>query len=161
MARILQALTRFCLSAWCGAAALFVSVALRPVRTPLFDSEMRAQLANMLFPGYYAAGTGLLLASLLGILFGNWSGIRRLALLALTFCALTCLTVDYFTIYSPLAEMSRQVWMEHAAPSARFRNYHLASMGINSVMLLLCLSAAVVACLSPAPQPKTQTSETA
>lgn len=143
-------LARFCLAAWCGGAGLFVTVAIRPIRLPIFDSEQRAQLASLLFPGYYTLGMVLLSVALVGTLLGTWTGRARITLVLLTLCALLCLVGDYIVIYSPLAEATRKVWQEHAAPEASFRNQHIASMVANGVMLAFSLLAAGCASAWPA-----------
>lgn len=117
------ALNRFCLASWVGAAIFFVAVAIKPIRSPELESPQRALLASLLFPGYYAFGFTLLgLAWVcLGCSRPRYWGWQ----LALVTIALLLAGIDWFVIYSPLADMTRRQWMEQAAPSSSFRNYHI------------------------------------
>lgn len=139
------ALNRFCLASWVGAAIFFVAVAIKPIRSPELESPQRALLASLLFPGYYAFGFTLLgLAWVcLGCSRPRYWGWQ----LALVTIALLLAGIDWFVIYSPLADMTRRQWMEQAAPSSSFRNYHIASMVINATGLFFSLTAAILACL--------------
>jgi len=60
MSRVPLMLARFLLSAWFGAATLFVIIGVREVRFVGFDSAMRDQLVLLRFPAYYACGFTLL-----------------------------------------------------------------------------------------------------
>lgn len=138
------AIVRICLAGWLGAAVFFVAVAIRPIRAPELDTPHRALLAGILFPGYYAFGF-----TLLGLAWGLILLVRPsrwLWQLGFVTLALGLAIIDWFTIYGPLAEMSRLQWMEQAAPPASFRDYHIASMIINAIGMLCTAIAAVVAC---------------
>lgn len=58
MAKILTGAARFALSAWVGAAALFVVVGIKEVRGSEFDSVTRDLLVGLRFPSYYTFGFG-------------------------------------------------------------------------------------------------------
>jgi hypothetical protein len=139
------AVARLSLAGWLGAAVFFVAVAIRPIRAPELDTPHKALLAGILFPGYYAFGFTLLSLAAICILLARprfW--ICQFGFVAL---ALGLATIDWFTIYSPLAEMTRLQWVEQAAPPASFRDYHIASMVINGFVVLCSAVAAVLSCL--------------
>ncbi|MDB5391822.1 MAG: hypothetical protein JWM11_7468 [Planctomycetaceae bacterium] len=139
------AITRLSLAGWLGAAVFFVAVAIRPIRTPDLDSPQKALLAGILFPGYYAFGLSLLSVAWALILLlrpRRWGWQFTFVTLSLGLAI-----VDWFMIYSPLAEMTRLQWMEQAAPPASFRGYHIASMVINGIGILCGGVAAVLSCL--------------
>lgn len=144
MQRWFKVLARLTLVCWLGAAIFFVAVAIRPIRSPFLDSQSKALLASLLFPGYYAFGFSLLAV---GWIATCLSYPRRLSwqLLWVTL-AIGIGAADWVWVYSPLAEMTRLQWVEQAAPPASFRSYHLASMAINSVGLVCSAIAAVLAC---------------
>ena len=141
---------------WGGAALFFVGVAIRPIRSEHFDSEQRARLAQMLFPGYYAFGIGLMgVALLAGLLAGRPRGSRdrlwrRLSLISLM-GALIVTLIDWFWVYGPLAAMINAELTQHIALPSSFRNYHVASMLINTLSISLILLAAVLGCWPEAP----------
>ena len=141
-------LSRFALAAWLGAAVFFVSVALRPMSSPLFDSEHKAHLPLLFFPGYYAFEFTLLgVALLAGLCARGDASIRpRMfdACLLLLTLALGCAVADWFWIYSPLADMLRLQIAQHTAPPASFRGYHVASRHINETILVLGAAAAIL-----------------
>ena len=60
MSRAALTLARLLLSAWFGAAVLFVVIGVREVTHPGFDSMVRDQLAVLRFPAYYVCGFGCL-----------------------------------------------------------------------------------------------------
>ena len=144
MHRWSRLIARLCLVGWLGAAVFFVAVAIRPIRSPILDSQSKALLASLLFPGYYAFGFSLLSVGWIATLL---SQSRRCSwqLLWVTL-AIGIAAADWVWIYSPLAEMTRLQWVEQVAPPASFRGYHLASMAINSVGLICSAIAAVLAC---------------
>ncbi len=137
-------IARLSLVGWLGAAVFFVAVAIRPIRSPFLDSQSKALLASLLFPGYYAFGFGLLSIGWVSTICAQprrWSWQLMWVTLAIGIGV-----VDWVWIYSPLAEMTRLQWVEQAAPPASFRGYHLASMAINSVGIVCGAIAAVLAC---------------
>ena len=137
-------IARLSLVGWLGAAVFFVAVAIRPIRSPFLDTQSKALLASLLFPGYYAFGFGLLSIGWMATFCAQprrWSWQLMWVTLAIGISA-----ADYLWIYSPLAEMTRLQWVEQAAPPASFRGYHLASMAINSVAIICSAMAAVLAC---------------
>lgn len=143
-------MARLSLSGWVGAAVFFVAVAIRPIRSPHLDTPGKALLAGLLFPGYYAFGFTLLGLGWLATLLSRprrWSWQLGWVTLALLIAG-----ADWVWIYGPLAEMTRLQWTEQAPQSASFRGYHLASMAINTALLLCSAVAAVLAALPEGPE---------
>lgn len=138
-------LIRFCLSAWVGAAVIFVITGVQDVTYQPFDSLMRDQLISLHFPVYYTMAWILLGGTFLGCL-----GIRNKELISrgranLIFCLVVIILgmslVDYFWIYSPLETM---ITPPGNPRPANFRVYHQASKYVNSINILLSLVAAVL-----------------
>lgn len=138
-------LTRFCLSAWVGAAVIFVINGVQDVTFQPFDSLVRDQLISLHFPVYYTVGWVLLTGAFLGSLgirskqlLSRWKTNLILGLIVLT---LAISLIDYFWIYQPLEAM---ITPPGSPRPAQFRNYHQASKYINSVNILLTFIAAVL-----------------
>jgi len=138
-------LIRFCLSAWVGAAVIFVVNGVQDVTFKPFDSLIRDQLITLHFPVYYTIAWVLLAGSILGCL-----GIRSKELISrrranLIFCLVVIILgislIDYFWIYSPLESM---ITPPGSPRPALFTAYHQASKYINSINILLSLIAAVL-----------------
>ncbi len=133
-------LARMALTAWVGAATMFVLVALRPVRSPLLSSEEKAQLPLMLFPGYYLFGFILLGAALFGAILA-WPALKksRLGILATLLIAgsLGILIAERVLIYAPLSAMLQATLATGTAQSGTFVTYHQLSRWINSAVWLL------------------------
>lgn len=138
-----RVIARLSLIGWVGAAVFFVAVAIKPIRSPVLDSTSKALLASLLFPGYYAFGCSLLSIGWIAT-FCSFTQRWTWQLGWITLAIAIGLT-DWLWIYSPLAEMTHLQWTQQVAPPASFRNYHLASMAINSVGLLCCVIAACLA----------------
>ena len=147
MNQLCLSISRFALSAWSGAATLFVVTAIREVTSTVLDSTDKAHLAVMRFPAFYAFAFTLLgVAALAGGI--SLCGQRRLrtatrVLIGLSFSAFVLLIIDYVWIYRPLAEMTAAV--QDARP-ASFVAYHRASMWINAAQLGASLAGAFLAC---------------
>jgi hypothetical protein len=142
-------LTRLALAAWVGAALLFVMVSLRPLRSHEIPDEIKPQLTQTLFPGYYRIGFGLLgLAWVTGAVGSTHPGmgrVRRFVLMGLITALVLLMIADWGWIYTPLANMMQHEIHEHEARAGVFHTYHLASRWINSVGMVLTLVAASVA----------------
>jgi hypothetical protein len=146
MSRALLLLARFVLSAWFGAATLFVIIGVREVRFPEFSSTIRDQLVLLRFPMYYACGFTLLGIALVSqvILIGR--GWRRSALFAacgLTAVALGLMVYDYPCIYRPLEQM---ITPPGQTMPAAFLLLHRWSETVNAVQLGCALAAALTLC---------------
>ena len=147
MRSLFLTISRFCLTAWVGAAVLFVVTAVAETMSPEFTSETKSTLAILRFPFYYAAGFGLVSAALIsGLLFGShWSvgGFRRWIYRFLLVLALGLMLVDYLAVYQPLERMLSA--SEEARP-AEFETYHRASMYVNAGHVGLCVFASLLIC---------------
>lgn len=148
MSAISLVLTRFCLSAWVGAAVIFVINGVQDVTFAPFDSLIRDQLITLHFPVYYTLAWILLTAAFLGSLVIRGKDLisRRRAnlILVLVVLALGISLVDYFWVYQSLEAM---ITPPGSPRPAEFRSYHQASKYINSVNILLCLGAAILVSL--------------
>jgi uncharacterized membrane protein len=140
-------LARFLLSAWVGAAALFVINGIRLVRASVFDSAARDQIALIRFPAYYGFGFACVATALIcqaGAL--RRAGLPRGRALAAAACvaaALVVMLADYVWVYRPLEAM---VSPPGKARPADFGAYHRASEMINTVHVGLCFVAAMLLC---------------
>ena len=139
-------IARFALSAWIGAAALFVCTSISEQIAPTFGSDVKNTLAAIRFPWYYGFGFGLV-----GIGFvGSMIGVRRAeqrhrwaVVVTSLVLALTLMAVDYVLIYTPLHEI---VTSPTAVRDARFDELHRWSERINSIDIVLCMIAALAVC---------------
>ena len=142
LARIGLFLARFCLSAWIGAATLFVIVGVTEVTRGNFDSTTKDVLVAVRFPAFYACGATLVSLGLFGAwIAGNselFPGKRRISALVLLVLVLSIMAVDYFSIYLPLVQMVTPPGQPRAA---RFVAHHSASKWINLFGLILCFIA--------------------
>ena len=138
-------LSRFSISAWVGAAALFV-VASVVEQTGPFPSEVKDHLALVRFPWYYAFGFSLvgfsLAASLMAAGHPAVPSARLWAFRGLTAAALAMMIADYFWIYRPLVEMLTASGVK----PAEFVTYHEASKHINFADVSICFLAALIVC---------------
>lgn len=138
-------LARFCLSAWVGAAALFVVNGVQQATEPEFDSTVKARLALLRFPTYYVFGfvlVGLSLICLAMLWRSNLMARGRQALATLLVAgSLGVMAYDYAQVYSPMARMITPP--EQARP-AEFHTLHQQSELVNSVHVGLCLAAALL-----------------
>jgi len=138
-------LSRFAISAWVGAAALFVVTTLREVHSPQLDSATKSELAVLRFPGYYMFAFSLVTAALVFAVCGAGAmgKARRWISIGLVGLVLILTGVDYLWVYQPLAEMTAAV--EEARP-ASFVDYHRASKWLNTAQVSLAAIAALVMC---------------
>ncbi len=152
MQRLCLTIARFALSAWIGAAALFVVTSIAEQRSTAFGSDVKNTLATLRFPAYYAFGFTLVGLSLVAGAIGLDRRSRHrgwLTIVGSLTVALILMVVDYVAIYSPLYAI---VTDPSGARDARFLELHRWSERINTVDVSLCLIAALVACW---PQPQT------
>lgn len=147
MFRLAICVARFALSAWVGAAALFVVTGVREVRSPHLDSYVRDVLVGVRFPSYYVFGFTLVgLAAVATLMAGFLAPAKRGRQFALAFLivlALLAMVGDYFAVYRPLYEM---VTPPGQARSAEFLTYHSASKWVNLFSISLCAIAALILC---------------
>jgi hypothetical protein len=146
MSRLSLTIARVALSAWIGAAILFVVNGIRLVTESDFDSVVRNQLALIRFPPYYAAGFILVPLGLLGLLLSRhspaWSNRRWTLSVACVAVALGVMTADYLLVYLPLEAMITPP--EQPRP-AEFVSYHRASVVMNEVHVGLAFVGALLA----------------
>ena len=138
-------LARFCITAWIGAAALFVIVGITEVTQSGFDSTTKDRLVSVRFPAFYACGATLVSAGWLGAFAArdpiSFPSNRRIVTLAILAIVLVTMLADYFWIYQALLKM---VTPPGQAKPSSFRDYHEASKWINLAGLVLCLVASVL-----------------
>ena len=140
-------IARFALSAWVGAAALFVITGVREVTSPKIASPIRDALVTIRFPPYYVCGFVLVAVTLICLTLARRHETVRPRLMR--FCLSTLglililMLIDYFAIYRPLAAM---VTPPGKPRPAGFRTFHHASMWINMAHVGLSLVVALLIC---------------
>jgi hypothetical protein len=146
MQRFFLVIARFALSAWIGAAALFVCTSISEQIAPAFDSGIKNSLAAIRFPWYYGFGFSLVATGFVGSMIGIRRTEQRhrwaVTVTAITL-ALMLMVVDYVAIYTPLYEI---VTSPTAVRDARFVELHRWSERINTIDVLLCTIAALAVC---------------
>lgn len=146
MPRAALLLARFLLSAWFGAATLFVIIGVREVRFSGFDSPIRDQLVLLRFPAFYLCGFATLGSAAASLVLLLCWGLRRPGTwfaAALTALALALMAYDYPCVYLRLAKM---VTPPGQVRPADFRPLHQWSETINGVELGCVLAAALTLC---------------
>jgi len=146
MQKLSLALARFSLSAWIGAAVLFVVTSVSEQISTQYGSDVKNILAGLRFPWYYLFGFSFVSTGLVTSIFGL-SGVqnrRRRAFVAVMLgLTLMLMATDYFYIYSPLHEI---VTRPDGVRDARFIELHHWSERINTIDATLCLVAAIAVC---------------
>lgn len=140
---IFLSLARTAVSAWVGAAVLFVVVSIREVTFPEFDAVAKDQLVALRFPLYYGFGFGLVGVGLANTLATTDAALlspqrKRLAAVLLAL-ALGILAADYFLIFARLMAMIQPPGQTRPA---EFTLLHKLSMWVNFAQLILCCVAA-------------------
>ncbi len=146
MQRLCLTIARLSLSAWIGAAALFVVTSIAEQRSTAFGSDVKNVLAALRFPAYYGFGFVLVGLGLVGGMIGidRRQHFRRwCVLIGCLYLALLLMSIDYFTIYSPLYAI---VTDPSGVRDARFLQLHRWSEQVNTVDVTLCATAAIAAC---------------
>lgn len=147
MFRLAIAVAKFALSAWVGAAALFVVTGIREVRSPLLDSYTRDVLVGIRFPAFYVFGFGLVglgtVATLTASCLAPMKRGRQFVLALLAVLALGLMIADYFAIYLPLVEM---ITPPGESRPSEFTAYHTASKWVNLISVSLCGIVALFLC---------------
>ena len=146
MKRLCLTIARFVLSAWIGAAALFVVTSIAEQRSTAFGSDVKNVLAALRFPAYYSFGFVLVGLGLVGGAMGVDCTNRRRGWLTIVGCltlALILMIVDYMAIYSPLYAI---VTDPSGVRDTRFMELHHWSEQINTIDVTLCLIAALTVC---------------
>ncbi|MCA9050660.1 MAG: hypothetical protein KDA89_18105 [Planctomycetaceae bacterium] len=140
-----MATSRFAISAWVGAACLFIATTLQDVHSTTLDSVAKAELAVQRFPVYYNFAFVLLgIAFVLGCCgLITASTTRKGVTLQLLLLPLVLTAIDYVWIYQPLDAMTVNV--QQARP-AQFVTFHSASKWINIVQVSASVIAAIAVC---------------
>ena len=135
---------RLSLSAWVGAAVLFVITSVAEQVFPEFTSKIRDQLATIRFPWYYATGTLCCTFALsAGIVCRSLSRRLTLALIAAALAS-AVMAADYLYIYRPLQALIIPAGQPR---TDQFEQLHTWSRNVNILHLLLVLYAAIQASL--------------
>lgn len=146
MRPLLLTLLRCALSAWVGAAVLFVVNAVRQVTFPGFDTITRNQLALLRFPAYYGFGFTLVgsavLCALLLAARDRPHRRRWLVIAGLVVVSLSIMAYDFLHIYHPLASIVTPL---DRPPSTEFARLHHLSEVVNTVHVGLAFVAAILA----------------
>ena len=131
---------------------LFVTIAVREVRHPEFDSATKDTLALLRFPAYYVFGFVLVVMALVSAVLaflrtrstenGGEKG-RLGAAAGLLAISLALMIADFYAVYRPMVEM---ITPPGRARSSEFRTYHRASVWLNTADVALCAVAAVLLC---------------
>lgn len=133
---------RIAVTAWIGAAVLFVVVGVSEVVHKEFTSEIRDQLVVIRFPWFYRFGFALIGTALAGTVLtasgSEFSARRKILATGLLAAALLVMIAEYFTVYVRLAEM---VTPPGKTRTPEFQAYHKLSMYGNLAGLLLCAGA--------------------
>ena len=146
MQKLSLTLARLSLSAWIGAAALFVVTSISEQRSTEFDSGVKNVLAALRFPNYYLFGFVLVGVGLIGSaigLSGRQHRRRCMVIVTTLVLALALMVTDYLFVYSPLHEI---VTRPDGVRDARFMELHRWSETINTIDVALCLVAAIAVC---------------
>jgi hypothetical protein len=147
MFQVAIGVARFALSAWVGAAALFVVTGIREVRSPELDSYVRDVLVGVRFPAYYLFGFCLVglaaIATLTAGFLASSKRTRQMGLAILTILALVLMVADFVWIYEPLVEM---ITPPGQSRPAEFLAYHTASKWVNLASVSLCAIVAILLC---------------
>jgi hypothetical protein len=146
MQRFCLTIARLTLSAWMGAAALFVVTSIAEQRSTAFGSDVKNVLAALRFPSYYAFGFVLVGLGLVGGAVGidrRRQPRRWLAFVSTLVLAFLLMLVDYFAVYSPLYAI---VTNPNGVREARFVQLHRWSEQINTIDVTLCAVAAIAVC---------------
>ncbi|MDB4638033.1 MAG: hypothetical protein P8M30_20855 [Planctomycetaceae bacterium] len=145
MSNFCLALCRFCLSAWLGAAALFVTAGVAEIQSNKFDSATVNDLVAARFPHYYNFGFSLVILALVGSVLARknpaWSEKRSSGVACIMLFVFMLMLVDYMTVFLPLLKM-----MSKPTLSGDFYESHQASKYLNLVELNFVFIAAWVAC---------------
>lgn len=145
--RIAFCLLRVVLPLWVGAAVLFAINGAAEQRVIEFDSIVRARLALLRFPAYYAFGFSCVgtAFALTGVsLLGSANPRKRLfCVMVLLATVLSLMLWDYFYVYSSLHDMLLPLG---APKPSTWISLHATSMITNLIHVSLCLAASLVLC---------------
>ncbi len=166
LASRLLTVSRVLLSAWVGAAILFVINGIRLVTSPELDSVVRNIVTARRFPPYYTFGAICLLGALaaaLGAVCCQYHARRRNRLpIFFLITAILLFAYDYWTVYLPLEQM---ITPPDQPRPAEFVSLHEMSKWINTVhvssaliAMLLLRTSEPQTTVDPAAIPKSESS---
>lgn len=143
--KLCLATSRFAISAWVGAACIFIATTLRDVHSTTMDSVAKAELAVQRFPVYYNFAFALLGAAFVLGICGliKATAQRKAVTIQLLLLPLVLTVIDYLWVYRPLESMTVSV---HEARPAQFVTFHTASKWINIVQVSASVAAAIAVC---------------
>lgn len=140
---------RFVLSAWVGAAVLFVITSVAEQTSPNFGMETRDQLATVRFPLYYMFGFAVHALSLVAVvLFRMFSAAgqrgRANLLMMLVVISSAMIWYDHVNVYRPLQDLIIPAGQPRTED---FKRLHQLSAYLNSTHIFVMLVAASIAVL--------------
>ncbi|MBL4883455.1 MAG: hypothetical protein JKY95_02825 [Planctomycetaceae bacterium] len=136
-------LARFSITVWFGAAVMFVVLTVAEILSGQFNSIVLDQLILTRFPIYYLFTFVLLATSWIsGVFYWRLSALRRAKLFTiLVSISLIILISDYIWVYKPLEDMLTPAG---SARSQEFPFYHKLTEALNTVAMLINLTASIV-----------------
>lgn len=158
--KICMTIARFCLTAWIGAASMFVTaitLAMTTKERSLNDTTVKNALTAVSFPAYYLFGFVLVATTGIALLLGRFlerktefgqktgrmSRLRFIVCCVCLFAGLSLMIYDYYAIFTPLLESMPS---PEEAKTAAFTKYHIWSRYINTVDVGLLFVSAVLLC---------------
>ena len=139
VSRIALFVARTAVTAWVGAAVLFVVVGVTEVTSPQFSLDVKDRLAVLRVPLFYTAGAILLTTAWCCVtLVAALPGARRRGWICSTLLTLSLLgmAADYQWVFLPLVKV---VTPPGQTRTAEFETLHQRSSRVNTANLALCL----------------------
>lgn len=136
-------LSRFLISAWVGAAILFVITSVAEQTHDDFNDNVRDQLALIRFPYYYLVGFIMVGGSLAALAFTerHQFRIRWWLSIGLLSATLALMLIDYFAIYMPLQNIITPPGQPRTDEFTRYHTYseyaNTLHVGISLVVAML------------------------
>lgn len=142
---------------WVGAAVLYVVTSVAEQMSPLFNLQIRDQLALIRFPLYYRFGFGCHIAcAIAGVLAWRTAPLNRrstfLLVLFLIMVSGLLITLDHRMIYQPLEALISPAGQLRGA---EFDRLHHLSKRANMVHVMIMAFAGIIAMLPLKPQQST------
>jgi hypothetical protein len=142
------AFCRFLISAWIGAAVLFVVSLVKVITNEKLSSDIRDVIALINFPIFYLFGfvlvTVCFMMSTRVVKHYEVGKIRLKCFQILLFCSLLVMALDYFLVYTPMRQMI--IESKGGARPDNFQLYHKISMYVSAAHLNLSFMAAILIC---------------
>ncbi len=132
-------IARTAVTAWVGAAILFVIVSIREITFDGFDNVIKDQLVALRFPIYYGCGFVLMSLGLIGAMMSaderQLPSKRRWIAVITLILAISIFGGDYSVIYDRLMTL---ITPPGQTRTPEFTTLHKLSMWVNLVQLVLC-----------------------